>query len=111
MQGLLEKVRLVEQQQAEVKRLEDLPTQTLEEVRKNFNIQDSLDEISNVIRGSLLAIPILLSYPPRAGQISGYAAAPRPARSPARSADRPMARRLIVPADQSRPADQSQFCP
>ena len=29
-----------------------LPTQTLEEVRKNFNIQDSLDEISNVIRGS-----------------------------------------------------------
>jgi len=28
------------------------PTETLEEVRHNFNIQDSLDEIANVIRGS-----------------------------------------------------------
>lgn len=28
------------------------PTETLEEVRKNFNIQDSLDEIVSVIRGS-----------------------------------------------------------
>ena len=28
------------------------PTETLEEVRKNFNIQDSLDEMTNVIRGS-----------------------------------------------------------
>ena len=28
------------------------PTETLEEVRRNFNIQDSLDEIVNVIRGS-----------------------------------------------------------
>ncbi len=28
------------------------PTETLEEVRRNFNIQDSLDEIANVIRGS-----------------------------------------------------------
>ena len=28
------------------------PTETLEEVRKNFNIQASLDEIANVIRGS-----------------------------------------------------------
>ena len=28
------------------------PTETLEEVRKNFNIQDSVDEIVNVIRGS-----------------------------------------------------------
>lgn len=28
------------------------PTDTLEEVRRNFNIQDSLDEIANVIRGS-----------------------------------------------------------
>jgi rhodanese-related sulfurtransferase len=28
------------------------PTETLEDVRRNFNIQDSLDEIVNVIRGS-----------------------------------------------------------
>jgi len=28
------------------------PTETLEEVRRSFNIQDSLDEIANVIRGS-----------------------------------------------------------
>jgi len=28
------------------------PTETLEEVRRNFNIQDSLDEIAAVIRGS-----------------------------------------------------------
>jgi len=28
------------------------PTETLEEVRRHFNIQDSLDEIANVIRGS-----------------------------------------------------------
>ena len=28
------------------------PTETLEEVRRNFNIKDSLDEIANVIRGS-----------------------------------------------------------
>ena len=28
------------------------PTETLEEVRRNFNIQDSLDELVNVIRGS-----------------------------------------------------------
>lgn len=28
------------------------PTETLEEVRKNFNIKDGLDEIVNVIRGS-----------------------------------------------------------
>jgi rhodanese-related sulfurtransferase len=28
------------------------PTETLEEVRRNFNIQDGLDEIANVIRGS-----------------------------------------------------------
>lgn len=28
------------------------PPETLEEVRRNFNIQDSLDEIANVIRGS-----------------------------------------------------------
>ena len=28
------------------------PTETLEEVRRNFNIQDSLEELVNVIRGS-----------------------------------------------------------
>jgi len=28
------------------------PTETLEEVRRNFNIEDSLDEIADVIRGS-----------------------------------------------------------
>jgi len=28
------------------------PTETLEEVRRNFNIQDSLDEVAHVIRGS-----------------------------------------------------------